>query len=161
LLKESPFGEEVVMTTQPAPHTPLWRRFFSLPRTRLGKWAAWLFAASVPLYTWVILFAGGPMPNPHGWVPDWLGWAVTALGIVLALSLIIVLPASGVVSSLALGSGERSILVWLAQIPTVLFVLGLLTVFEQRRPWWQLATGVLVWFAIAAGLGYLKRTSTK
>jgi hypothetical protein len=147
------------MTTQQAPHTPpMWRRFLSLPHTRLGNLAAWLFAASVPLYTWAVVFGGGYTLD---WLPRWLDVVLVPVGVVLLIGLVIALPASGVVSSLALGSGERSILVWLAQIPTVLFVLGLLTVFEQRRPLWQLATGVLVWFAIAAGLGYFKRTSTK
>jgi hypothetical protein len=129
------------------------RGLFTLPHTAIGKAAAWLFAASVPLYLWAIVFGGGYTLD---WLPRWLAAALAPVGVVLLIGLVIALPASGVVSSLALGSGERSILVWLAQIPTVLFVLGLLTVFEQRRPVWQLAVGVLTWVALAAGLAYLK-----
>jgi hypothetical protein len=132
------------------------RGLFSLPRTGLGRLAAALFVVSVPLYLWAVVFGGGWGPNLD-WLPRWLEVALVPLGVVLLMGLVIVLPASGVVSAIALGAGERSILVWLAQIPTVLFVLGLLTVFEQRRPLWQLAVGVLTWGAIAAGLGYLTR----
>jgi hypothetical protein len=63
------------MTTQQAPHTPLWRRFLSLPHTRLGRWAIGLSAGSglllifglflnafvglgVSPWVWVILIAG-------------------------------------------------------------------------------------------------------
>jgi hypothetical protein len=41
--------EEVAMTAQHAPHTPLWRRFLSLPKTRRGWWAIGLAGPSLVL----------------------------------------------------------------------------------------------------------------
>jgi hypothetical protein len=155
LLTERPFGEEVVMTAQQTPHTPpLWRKFLSLPHSRLGWWAVGLSAGSVPLFLWLLLFAGGPMPDPHTWVAPWLSWAVTALAVILAIMLLVVPLASGVVGSLALGAGERSLLVWFAQVPAALFFAGLVTAFEQRNPWG--AVSVLVWAVIAFSIFYLR-----
>ena len=145
------------MTTGHAPHTPpLWRKFLSLPHTRLGWWAVGLSGVSVPLFLWLLLFAGGPMPDPHTWVPPWLSWAVTALAVILAIMVLVVPLASGVVGSLALGAGERSLLVWFAQVPAALFFLGLVTAFEQRNPWFIGPISVLVWAVIAFILIYLR-----
>jgi hypothetical protein len=145
------------MTAQQAPHTPpMWRQFLSLPHTRPGWWAVGLSGVSVPLFLWLLLFAGGPMPDPHTWVPPWLSWAVTALAVILAIMVLVVPLASGVVGSLALGAGERSLLVWVAQVPAALFCLGLVTAFEQRNPWFIGPISVLVWAVIAFILIYLR-----
>ena len=146
------------MTAQQAPHTPpLWRKFLSLPHTRLGWWAVGLSAGSLPLFLWLHLFAGGPMPDPHTWVPPWLSWAVTALAVILAIMVLVVPPASGVVGSLALAAGERSLLAWFAQVPAALFFAGLLTVFEQGNPWVRGPVGILIWAFIAFSLFLSKR----
>jgi len=146
------------MGAQHVPHTPLWRKVLSLPHTRLGWWAVGLSAVSVPLFLWLILFAGGPvdMPDPHTWVAPWLSWAVTALAVILAIMVLVVPLASGVVGSIALGAGERSLLVWFAQVPPAIFFLGLVTAFEQRNPWFIGPISVLVWAVIAFGISYLR-----
>ena len=149
------------MTAQQAPPTPLWRRFLSLPHTRLGWLAVGLSAVSVPLFLWLLLFAGGPMPDPHSWVAPWLSWAVTALAVILAIMVLVVPLASGVVGSLALGAGERSLLVWFAQVPAALFFAGLVTAFEQRNPWFIGPVAVLVWAVIAFGIWYSKHLGRK
>jgi|SRR5215207_212888 len=115
------------MGAQYVPHTPLWRKVLSLPHTRLGWWAVGLSAGGVVLLLWVFLFAGGPvdMPDPHTWVAPWLSWAVTALAVILAIMLLVVPLASGVVGSLALAAGERSLLVWFAQVPAALILRSL------------------------------------
>jgi hypothetical protein len=140
------------------PHTPpLWRRVFSLPHTRLGKWAIGLAAGSVPLFLWLLLIVQGPFSDPHTWVPPWLSWAVTALAVILAIMLLVVPLASGVVGSLALGAGERSLLVWFAQVPAALFCFGLLNVFQEGSPWGRGSVGVLFWAVIAFSLILSKR----
>ena len=147
------------MTAQHTP--PLWRKVLSLPHTRLGWWAAGLSGVSVPLFLWLLLFTGGPMPDPHTWVPPWLSWAVTALAVILAIMVLVVPLASGVVGALALGAGERSLLVWLAQIPTVLFIGVLLTAFEQRNSPVMFPAGILVWAIVAFSIFYLKRSAER
>jgi hypothetical protein len=150
--------EEVTMTTQQVPQTPpLWRRVLSLPHSRLGKWAIGLAAGSVPLFLWLLLIVQGPFSDPHTWVPPWLSWAVTALAVILAIMVLVVPLASGVVGSLALGAGERSLLVWFAQVPAVLFFLLLVTAFEQDGPWVRGPVSVLVWAVIAFSLILSKR----
>ena len=145
------------MTTQQASHSPpLWRRVLSLPHTRLGKWAIGLAAGSVPLFLWAFLFLGGPVPNWHTWVAPWLSWAVPALAVILAIMLLVVPLASGVVGSLALGAGERSLLVWFAQVPAALFCFILPNVFQEGSPWGRGSVGVLVWAVIAFSLIYLR-----
>ena len=154
------------MTAQRAPHTPLWRRGFSLPHTRLGWWAVGLSAVSVPLFLWLNLFTGfGPslvdLPDPHSLVPPWLGVAVTVLALILVIMVLVVPPASGVVGSLALGAGERSLLVWFAQVPAALFCFGLLNIFQEGSLWGLVrgSVGVLVWAVIAFSIIHLKRSA--
>jgi hypothetical protein len=74
---------------------------------------------------------------------------------------LVVPPASGVVGSLALAAGERSLLVWFAQVPAALFFAGLLTVFEQGNPWVRGPVGILIWAVIAFSLIYLKRSAAR
>jgi hypothetical protein len=146
------------------PHTPpMWRRVFSLPHSRLGWWAVGLSAVGVVLLLWVFLFAGFshpswvetlPLPDPNRLVsPPWLEMALTVLGAIMVL---VVPLASGVVGSLALGAGERSLLVWFAQVPAALFCFGLLNVFHEGSPWGRGSVGVLVWAVIAFSLIYLR-----
>jgi hypothetical protein len=72
--------------------------------------------------------------------------------------MVLVVPlASGVVGSLALGAGERSLLVWFAQVPAALFFAVLVTAFEQRNPWFIGPVAVLVWAVIAFSLFFSKR----
>jgi hypothetical protein len=150
-----------------APHTPaLWRRVLSLPHTRLGWWAVGLSAGSLPQFLWLQIFAGGsgipgvPTPSdPDTWVPPWLSGAVTALAVILAIMVLVAPLASGVVGSLALGAGERSLLVWFAQVPVALFCFGLLNVFREGSPWVRGSVGVLVWAVIAFGIIHLKRSA--
>ena len=137
------------MTAQQAPHTPpLWRRFLSLPQTGIGWWAVGLLAVSVPYYLWLIIFLGGR-------------YAVSSLALILAIMLLVVPLASGLVGSLALGAGERSLLVWFAQVPAALFFFGLLNVFREGSPWVRGSVGVLLWAVIAFGIGYLNRSTER
>ena len=151
------------MTTQHVPHTPLWRKFLSLPHTRLGRWAVGLSAVSVALFLWAFLFLGGPVPNWHTWVAPWLSWAVPAFAVILAIMLLVVPLASGVVGSLALGAGEGSLLVWFAQVPAALFCAGLLNIFQEPSPWgWvRAAVGVLIWAVIAFNIWNSTRLGRK
>jgi hypothetical protein len=112
LRKERPFGEEVVMGAQYVPHTPLWRKFLSLPHTRLGWWAVGLAAGSVLLLIFIVNFGGdvfGGLPS------DFL--ILFALGVMLAGVV------GGVVGLIAvLLSYERSVLVWLTMVVAVPYI---------------------------------------
>ena len=103
------------------------------------------------------------MPDPHTWVPPWLSWAVTALAVILAIMLLVVPLASGVVGSLALAVGERSLLVWFAQVPAALFFVLLFNAFQEPSPWgWvRTAVGVLIWAVIAFNIWNIKRLGRK
>jgi hypothetical protein len=144
VLKERPFREEVVMTAQQAP-PPMWRKFLSLPHARLGWWAVGL--ASIAL----IVFA---LPDPERAVsPPWLG---VALAILRLITLLVAPLAGGVVGSLAVGAGERSLLVWFAQVPAAPFFAVLASIFQENPLWVGLSVGVLVWAVIAFSLIYLR-----
>jgi hypothetical protein len=102
---QRPFGEEVVMTAQHAPHTPLWRRVLSLPHTLLG----WLAVAltAVPLLSMLDLSFGNALPS---WVGAFLITSVLAGAVVGLLALL-------------RSQQERSVLVWLAMVPAALLAL--------------------------------------
>jgi hypothetical protein len=111
LLKERSSREEVVMTTQQAPHTPpLWRKFLSLPQTGIGWWAVGL--ASPIWALWL-----------YGLVANLLSGEITVEGVVMVLLFTgpLGIPAAlaGLVAEL---SHERSGLVWLAMVPVLTFV---------------------------------------
>jgi hypothetical protein len=97
------------MTAQHVPQKPLWRRVFSLPRTRLGWWAIGLAAPSL-----VVL----PLPI----ILEWVG-VVGVFGgeeVYGSLSIIVFLVGlvGGIVAMIALADHhERSWLVWLALVP--------------------------------------------
>ena len=104
------------MTTQQAPHTPpLWRKFLSLPHTRLGWWAVGLAGAFVALFivnAAVLLPAPGVVPLREAFV----GIALLSCGI-----------GGGLAALVALSRGhDRSWLVWLALLPAlfVIFMIG-------------------------------------
>jgi hypothetical protein len=68
------------MTAQQAPHTPLWRKFLSLPHTRLGWWAVGLAS-----FVLIVLVPGEFIPARAlasvGWVRD----ALEILGLITVL----------------------------------------------------------------------------
>jgi hypothetical protein len=117
LLKKKPFGEEVVMSTPHAPHTPplwaprtspLWRRVVSLPQTSLG----WFAVAPTAVSVWVLVCVG-------------LG--VFELTPIPLLDLVFFGLAGAVLGLIAvLRSHERSWLVWLALVlglgPAIIFL---------------------------------------
>ena len=102
------------MTAQHAPHTPpLWRKFLSLPHTRLGWLAVGLSGVGGALLLLLIRsFAGNDVSL----------WVVRPV--------IVGLLAGAVVGLIALlrSQEERSILVWLAMVPMVL-LLGVASAF--------------------------------
>jgi hypothetical protein len=114
------------MTAQHAPHTPLWRRFISLPQTGIGWWAVGLAAAASAL------FAFGSFVSPEE-IQQWLHLSeaftrafalplfVTLMGALLAGMLSGL--AGGVVALIAvLRSHERSGLVWVAIVVGLAFL---------------------------------------
>lgn len=64
--------------------------------------------------------------------------------------------AGGVVGSLALGSGEHSLLVWFAQVPPAIFFAVLFKLFQEGNPWPRVAFGVLFWALIAFSIIFLR-----
>ena len=105
------------MTPGHAPHTPLWRRFLSLPHTRLGWWAVGLAGPALVLMAftnvlgipntdtpqleiWGIVVSG---PDGTATALDFLTWLVSAL-------------VGGVVGFIAVAR-DRSLLLLVAQVP--------------------------------------------
>jgi hypothetical protein len=99
------------------PHTPLWRRVLSMPRTRLGRWSVGLAA------TFLILFIiNQAVFIPSAVVVPWRHVLLPLYGIAMLLCGL----SSGVVGLIAvLRRHERSALVWFTVLPG-LFVLFLL-----------------------------------
>jgi hypothetical protein len=110
LLEERrPCGEEVTMTTEHVPYTPpMWRRFLSLPHTRLGWWAVGLTAVPFALSFMLNRFGG-------------LDGVVADAGLAMMIPVAGLLPGA-VVGLIALlrSQEERSVLVWLAMVPAAL-----------------------------------------
>ena len=142
------------MSAQHAPHTPpMWRKFLSLPHTRLGWWAVGLSGVGVALV--FMLFMLGRF---FGIIPE------GPVGALLTTLLITGLLGGGVVGSIALGTAERSLLVWVAQVPTALFFAFFTSFFlgEGDYPPWVLPSlGVLFWALIALGIIYLMRSAER
>jgi hypothetical protein len=147
LIKERPFGEEVVMTTRQTPQTPIWRRVLSLPRMRLGWWAAGL--AGITLLAAVLI---PPDPedaiNPSQWdyILEILTVPTTLVGALVG----------GIVGALALGAGERSLLVWVSQVPAAFLFAGMTSIFQEGSFFINGSVGVVIWAAIAFGIFYLR-----
>ncbi len=138
------------MTTQHAPHTaPLWRRVLSLPHTRLGWWAVGL--AGIASIAFVLFYA---LPDPEDSVNPPL-WNVVLEPIAFITGLVGAL-AGGVVGSLALGAGERSLLVWFAQVPAAIFFAVLTSIFREGSFWVNGSPGVLFWALIATSIIFLR-----
>jgi hypothetical protein len=77
---------------------------------------------------------------------------------ILRLITVLVLPLGGlVVGALAVGAGERSLLVLLAQVPAAVFFVGLFGAFQEHPLWVGLSVGVLAWAVITFGLIYLSQ----
>ncbi len=143
------------MTTQQASPTPLWRRVLSLPHTRLGWWAVGL--AGIASIAFVLFYA---LPDPEDSVNPPL-WNVVLEPIAFITGLVGAL-AGGVVGSLALGAGERSLLAWVAQVPAALLFVGLFSIFREHPQWVkQISAGVLVWAFIAFSIIFLRILRSK
>ena len=96
------------MTAQHAPHTPpLWRRFLSLPHTRLGWWAVGLAGTFWALQAIIRTSDFEAVMQSLSGEVQWLViWALVLPGV-----------AGTVVALIALLRGlERSALVWLAMV---------------------------------------------
>ncbi len=137
------------MTTQRVP-TPLWRRFLSLPHTRLGWWAAGLLVSFV-----LIAFVGELLPGDRALAS--VGWLGEGLAILRLVTVLVVPLVAGVVGSLALGAGERSLLVWAALVPAAVFFVGLATIFQEGYIWLKGSIGGLFWAVIAFSIFYLSQ----
>jgi hypothetical protein len=131
--RERPFGEEVVMTAQHAPHSPpLWRKFLSLPHTRLG-WVAVGLASPVWAFWLYVLY------SIYGIIPSLLSGneipmeAVEGLYFVLLFSGLLVIPGAAAGVFALLRSHDRSLLVWLAIVPALIFV-ALVFLFSLVSP---------------------------
>ena len=114
------------MTAQQVPHAPpMWRKYLSLPRTRLGWLSVVLTAVSVTLLFMLIRFVGGDVVfMAMLFEPSWVASPVLA-GLL----------AGAVVGLLALlRSQERSVLVWLAMVPTALVAAVPIAFMAQ---WWR------------------------
>ena len=109
------------MTTQHVPRTqPMWRKFLSLPHSRLG-WVA--VALGVPVFVlWFLVIPIMALLGVGGfeWSWDLRDWAYVALFMLTVLGWL------GIPGALAgliavLRSHERSALVWLAIVPYLLY----------------------------------------
>jgi len=133
------------MTTQHVPHTPLWRRFLSLPRTRLGWWAIGLAAPALVLLL--------PLQLGHN---DWP-----------AITMLASAGAGGLAGLIALAR-DPSLLVWVAQVPALFFVSNVFggiyedTLYivsrlfgfgyEGGSPWVGPSAAVLLWAVLVFGI---------
>jgi hypothetical protein len=117
LRKEKPFGEEVAMTTQHAPHSPpLWRRFLSLPHTRLGRWAIGLTVGSGTLLIFGLLLflsVGGFEVSP--WV-----WMILIAGILAGAVLGLIALLRNPQHAPPIPLSGRVVFIWLAMMPLAL-----------------------------------------
>ena len=104
------------MTTQHAPHTPpLWRKFLSLPHTRLGRWAIGLSVGSALL----LIFGLFLNVNAGLGVSPWV-WMILIAGILAGavVGLIALLRSPQHAPPIPLS--RRVLFVWLAMVPIVL-----------------------------------------
>jgi hypothetical protein len=128
----------------------MWRRFLSLPHTRLGWWAVGL-AVIASITMAMVAF---PLP---GFVDAAIPSSWDGIVEIIVVPTAGVAPlASGVVGSLALGAGERSLLVWFAQVPPAIFFAVLLNLFQEGSPWGRASVGVLFWALIAFSIIFLR-----
>jgi hypothetical protein len=128
----------------------MWRKFLSLPHSRLGWWAVGLSGLGV-----VLVFMLSMLGRFFDIIPE--GYGVGAL---ITTLLITGLLGGGVVGALALGAAERSLLVWIAQVPTALFF-GFVFGFGIHEGNFPFILGVLVWALISLGIVYLMRAAQR
>jgi hypothetical protein len=165
LLKERPFGEEVVMTTGHAPHIPpLWRKFLSLPHTPLGQWAIGLTAGSGLLLI-LVLFLNS-LPGEEVIWRNLIPWTAGILvGAVLGLIALLRSPQPAPPMPLS----RRVLFVWLAWVPIALVAalpLAFLAMFLVHivRHNASIASTVLflvAMMAVIAALHFLQRHSER
>ena len=135
------------MSAGHAPHTPpVWRQVLSLPHTLVGWWAIGLAAPA--LFFWAL------RTNINdGYLSIWgvslpsVPWVVLLIFYTWALSSL----AGGLVGLIAVAH-DRSLLVWVAQVPgliafSILFVFG-----REGSPWIPLLTPVLIWAVLNFGI---------
>ena len=113
------------MTTR-TPHTPLWRRFLSMPTTRLG-WYSLGFVGAVVLLMFALGIAVGAL-NAAG-LPNLAGypWLITTVLFVLGAPALAAI-ATGLLA--VIRGGERSIVVIASVLLPVIVILG-----EVLVPW--------------------------
>jgi hypothetical protein len=122
------------MTAQHAPPTPLWRRVFSLPKTRLGWWAIGLAGIALALYVVVGADTNEMSIKIENALSTILGvsvtWGEELWAILLNSTWILTGLAGAVVALIAvLRRHERSALVWVAMVaglPALVIVAWLL-----------------------------------
>lgn len=141
------------MTAQHAPHTPLWRRFFSLPKTDSGWWAVGLGVPSLVLIVFldVLEILGWTFPFPE------------SVGMAIWLTVILVGLPGGILGLIAVVNRDRSLLVWVAQVPALLvfsvFVGAAISIWGGGRGWYAepdmrviFPISVLLWAVINLGI---------
>jgi hypothetical protein len=146
LLKERSSREEVVMTTQHAPHTPpLWRKFLSLPHTLMGWWAIGL---ATPALAWIVLeISGWPLFLFPEYVGSFIGITAFLVG----------LPGGGF-GLVAVGQRDLSWLVWVSQVPAFLVLAFYVwasrssSIGHDASVWVTLPISILLWALLNVGI---------
>ena len=93
-------------------------------------------------------------PDPEDAVsPPWW-WGV--LEILTVPTTLVGALVGGIVGALALGSGERSLLVWVSQVPAAFLFAGMTSIFQEGSFFINGSVGVLIWAAIGFGIFYLR-----
>ena len=120
------------MTAQQAPHTPpLWRKFLSLPHTRLGWWAIGVTSAAL-----VLLFFSN------------LG---VRTGELVVIPILVSALAGGLVGLIALAR-DQSLLVWVAQVPALIIFSYLFGFGYEGGAWVPVTVVTVLWAFIAFGV---------
>jgi hypothetical protein len=111
---ERTLREKIAMTAHHAPHTPIWKKVISLPKTRLGWFSVGLTAVFL-LYLFALIIDGSALEaeNLPGIGPFMFGvtMAAAATGLVAVLrrgerSILMILPVLIGLATLAMNIGE-------------------------------------------------------
>ena len=93
-----------------------------------------------------------------------VAWMVTVLGVAVTVTGIISVLSGPVVALIALGAGDRSLLVWVAMVPGVLALSGLAQIFMSMKigtgeppvwygiPYFGVPIGVLLWAVLGISI---------